>query len=78
MARALTLGAGVADAIRSHGRDTYPHECCGALLGGAASVKAVVALPNKEGSFKFAVLGDFGTGDPVLDVIRTSAAAWAR
>lgn len=22
----------------------------------------VVALPNKEGSFKFAVLGDFGTG----------------
>ena len=24
--------------------------------------KPVVALPNKEGSFKFAVLGDFGTG----------------
>ena len=23
----------------------------------------VVALPNKEGTFKFAVLGDFGTGD---------------
>jgi hypothetical protein len=23
----------------------------------------LVALPNKEGSFKFAVLGDFGTGD---------------
>src|SRR5947209_10077220 len=22
-----------------------------------------VALPNKDGSFKFAVLGDFGTGD---------------
>jgi hypothetical protein len=25
----------------------------------------VVALPNKAGSFKFAVLGDFGIGDPV-------------
>ena len=23
-----------------------------------------VALPNKEGSFKFGVLGDFGTGAP--------------
>jgi proteasome lid subunit RPN8/RPN11 len=46
MARALTLGPGVADAIRSHGRETYPHECCGALLGAAASVDAVVPLPN--------------------------------
>jgi hypothetical protein len=27
-----------------------------------APADAVVALPNKEGSFKFAVLGDFGTG----------------
>ena len=23
----------VYDAIRSHGEETYPHECCGALLG---------------------------------------------
>jgi len=30
--------------------------------GGAGSAGSVVALPNKEGSFKFAVLGDFGTG----------------
>ena len=29
------------------------------------TAQPVVALPNKEGSFKFAVLGDFGTGDPV-------------
>lgn len=27
------------------------------------SAQPVVALPNKEGSLKFAVLGDFGTGD---------------
>ena len=28
-----------------------------------AAVEAPVALPNRAGSFKFAVLGDFGTGD---------------
>ena len=28
-----------------------------------APVEAPVALPNRAGSFKFAVLGDFGTGD---------------
>jgi len=29
----------------------------------AATAPAITALPNKNGSFKFAVLGDFGTGD---------------
>jgi hypothetical protein len=29
----------------------------------APPAAATVALPNKDGSFKFAVLGDFGTGD---------------
>ena len=29
----------------------------------AAPAQSVVALPNKDGSLKFAVLGDFGTGD---------------
>jgi predicted MPP superfamily phosphohydrolase len=29
----------------------------------AVQTAETVALPNKEGSFKFAVLGDFGTGD---------------
>lgn len=46
MARTLTLDAGVADAIRDHGRETYPHECCGALLGGEGRVSATVPLPN--------------------------------
>ncbi len=46
MARALRLDAGVADAIRAHGRETYPHECCGALLGADGVVGATVALPN--------------------------------
>jgi hypothetical protein len=34
-----------------------------ANVGQQAAVEAPVALPNRAGSFKFAVLGDFGTGD---------------
>lgn len=33
-------------AIRRHGEETYPHECCGALVGTADQVLHVVALPN--------------------------------
>jgi proteasome lid subunit RPN8/RPN11 len=29
----LFLTRAVHDAIRAHGEETYPHECCGALLG---------------------------------------------
>ncbi len=29
----LWLSARLAEKIRSHGAETYPHECCGALLG---------------------------------------------
>jgi proteasome lid subunit RPN8/RPN11 len=36
----------VLDAIRTHGRDTYPHECCGALLGRDGLVFEAWALPN--------------------------------
>ena len=42
----LVLGGGVAQAIRRHGEETYPHECCGALLGRDKGAEAVVALPN--------------------------------
>jgi proteasome lid subunit RPN8/RPN11 len=30
---ALRLSKALYDAIRAHGEETYPHECCGALLG---------------------------------------------
>lgn len=30
---ALYIPQSVFDSIRSHGEETYPHECCGALLG---------------------------------------------
>jgi proteasome lid subunit RPN8/RPN11 len=44
--RTLTITGGVDEAIRRHGQDTYPHECCGALLGRGGGVTAIVALPN--------------------------------
>jgi len=44
--RRLTITAGVDQAIRAHGRETYPHECCGALIGRDDQVTAIVALPN--------------------------------
>ena len=44
--RPSTLDAGVAAAIRRHGEETFPHECCGALIGSADRVTHAVALPN--------------------------------
>ena len=29
----LRMEKAIYDAIRAHGEETYPHECCGALLG---------------------------------------------
>jgi proteasome lid subunit RPN8/RPN11 len=43
---ALRLGPDVAAAIRRHGEETFPHECCGALVGQEGVAAAVVALPN--------------------------------
>jgi len=45
----LDLAPGVADAIRAHGRQTYPHECCGALIGRDGTVSHAVPLPNTTG-----------------------------
>jgi proteasome lid subunit RPN8/RPN11 len=42
----LTITSGVDAAIRIHGQETYPHECCGALVGRSGFVTTVVALPN--------------------------------
>lgn len=46
MSASLRLDPGVVDAIRTHGRDAYPHECCGALLGEAGLVRRAWPLPN--------------------------------
>ena len=43
------------DAIRKHGEETYPHECCGVLLGrmedGERRVRAVVRCGNTRTVF---------------------------
>src|SRR5213594_788564 len=49
--RTLTITASVERAIRRHGEDTFPYECCGALVGQTSSgngvmTVAVVPLPN--------------------------------
>jgi proteasome lid subunit RPN8/RPN11 len=44
--RACALDAGVASAIRRHGEETFPHECCGALIGRDGRVSHAVPLPN--------------------------------
>ena len=37
---------GIAEAIRNHGVETYPNECCGALIGSDGVVTRVAPLPN--------------------------------
>ena len=44
--RALTITPAVDESIRRHGQETYPHECCGALVGRDDRVADVVPLPN--------------------------------
>jgi proteasome lid subunit RPN8/RPN11 len=42
----LVVDAKIDAEIRRHGEETYPHECCGALVGSGNHVTATVALPN--------------------------------
>jgi len=42
----LQLKSQVDVAIRAHGAETYPNECCGALIGRAGIVTQTLALPN--------------------------------
>jgi proteasome lid subunit RPN8/RPN11 len=43
----LRLSQELADKIRAHGAETYPHECCGALLGRDLDAPAT---PSSEGA----------------------------
>jgi proteasome lid subunit RPN8/RPN11 len=49
---ALKLPHELAKKIEAHGVDTYPHECCGALLGrdddGRREIAALFALSNRR------------------------------
>ena len=46
----LCLSRAVYAAIRAHGEETYPHECCGALLGRHTSEGWVVEDAVKAGN----------------------------
>ena len=43
---AIELTAAVDAAIRAHGRETFPHECCGAMLGKDGVVSEAFKMPN--------------------------------
>src|SRR5688500_6254895 len=43
---AITLDPGVITAIGEHGQQTYPNECCGALIGRDGIVSESYALPD--------------------------------
>jgi proteasome lid subunit RPN8/RPN11 len=43
---ALKLAAGLAEAIRAHGKEAYPHECCGFLLGAPGEVREIARASN--------------------------------
>jgi proteasome lid subunit RPN8/RPN11 len=45
-AAALSLSRGLAEAIREHAAEAYPHECCGALIGTGRVVGDLLPLPN--------------------------------
>jgi proteasome lid subunit RPN8/RPN11 len=42
----VTLSSTVAAAIRRHGAEAYPHECCGALIGRDGVATEAFGLPN--------------------------------
>ncbi len=52
MAHILKLGEELSSGIRAHSVETYPHECCGALLGrdraDEREVLALVPLTNRR------------------------------
>src|SRR4029450_12722199 len=43
---AVVISPDVDSAIRAHGASTFPHECCGALLGRDGAAQEAFALPN--------------------------------
>lgn len=46
MSQSLTIDPAAEAAIRAHGRETFPDECCGALIGAEGRVTEAYALPN--------------------------------
>src|SRR5256885_11603371 len=66
----LKMSAEIAQKIRQHGAETYPHECCGALLGRDAALAEGTAtaggvqLPSREIVAGFPLLNRRGRSPP--------------
>src|SRR6516165_7386814 len=69
----LKITKELAEKIRAHGAETYPHECCGALLGkddGAREILGLFPLVNRRDDSprnRFSV-----TSQDVLDAEKTA------
>jgi len=50
MAAALKIGKAEYDAMRAHGEETYPHECCGVMLGHVSEDGNTVAELMRAGN----------------------------
>ena len=46
----LKVSQAVYDALRAHGEETYPHECCGVLLGQMAGNTRIVTSTARAGN----------------------------
>jgi proteasome lid subunit RPN8/RPN11 len=46
----LRIPRAIYDAIRAHGEETYPHECCGALLGHTSPDGLVIDSATRAGN----------------------------
>jgi proteasome lid subunit RPN8/RPN11 len=60
----LTIGAGHYESIRRHGEETYPYECCGALMGTFQENDRVVAKVVRCGNTRVDRPEDRYTIDP--------------
>ena len=45
---AIVISSGVLERMKKHAEETYPYECCGAMLGNGGEVKEVIPLENIE------------------------------
>jgi proteasome lid subunit RPN8/RPN11 len=73
----IRLPAAALERIREHAQDTYPRECCGALIGRAShnrkSSKAVVrAVPLANATDEMAERRYLIPGDMVLEIERAA------
>jgi len=67
---ALTLPGEIYDAIRKHGERTYPHECCGVLLGKSSDAGSAVEAAVEAGKQAYR--------DAVTDIKSASAGSGGR